>query len=345
MIISEYNQRMRSHSTGQAAMTIESLLLRLLPKERLPLGVSYAGTTAVVAIAAAFNNAVAGGELGRYPLLLFFPAVFLCSLLFDRACGVFATMLSAVISAYVFVPPKFSFAISVSDILALLIFILIGCSMAVVIEALRRTVTDLIAAESAKSLLLEELAHRTKNDLAIIGSSITLQARASSNPEVRSALDAANARLQVVASAQSKLKVSATGARVSLAEYLEALCSNLGDMLRDIRPIAVRVHCPAISVPDRTAVSIGLIVNELVTNSMKYAFPSDSGGIVDVTVSARDEGGLTIKVRDNGSGCREAATGLGTRLVGLLAKQHGGHFERTSDATGCEAIAVIPDLR
>lgn len=240
--------------------------------------------------------------------------------------------------------PRFSFNIATGDVIALGIFVVVGFTMAGTTEALRKTVEQLSRAEQGKSLLLDELAHRTKNDLAIIGSAITLQARASENDDVREALEAANARVQVVAAAQSRLRASQAGSEIELNGYVQALCSGLGDMLRGIRPIAVRVHCPELCIPESTAVTVGLIVNELVTNSLKYAFPTDRGGIIDVNVTSRNAGGLAISVRDNGAGCPNDASGMGTRLVRLLAKQRGGQFDRTSSEAGCDAVAIIPDL-
>jgi two-component sensor histidine kinase len=91
-------------------------------------------------------------------------------------------------------------------------------------------------------------------------------------------------------------------------------------------------------------VSVGLITNELVTNSLKYAFPTERGGIVDVHVEPRDAGGVQIRVTDNGAGCESVKEGMGTRLVRLLAKQRGGEFKRMSTEHGCEAKATLPDL-
>ena len=115
-------------------------------------------------------------------------------------------------------------------------------------------------------------------------------------------------------------------------------------MLRGIRPIAIRVRCTDMVLPGPVAASVGLIVNELVTNSLKYAYPEERGGIVEVEIAPRDEGGLIIRVTDNGAGCADDASGLGTRLVRLLAKQRGGSFERSSGVGGCESVAVVPDL-
>jgi two-component sensor histidine kinase len=321
---------------------MDNLLLRVLPQRKHPLLVRYGISAAIVGIAALLHYSMAG-DLARYPLLLFFPSVFLCSLLFDRGSGFFATVFSAVVAAFFFVAPRSGFGLTAADAVALLVFMLIGATMAGVTEALRSTIDELSAAERAKALLLEELAHRTKNDLAIISSALTLQARATGSDEARKALEAANARVQVVAAAQSRLRSSDTGADVELSEYLEQLCTGLGDMLRGVRPIAVRVHCPPMRVSESSAVSIGLIVNELVTNSLKYAFAADRGGIIEVDVRAA-ESGVQVSVADNGLGCPGQANGLGTRLVRLIAKQHGGRFERVSNEQGCKATALLPDL-
>lgn len=321
---------------------MENVLLRILPERQHHVLIRYVATAAIVGLTALIRYSL-DRSLEHYPLLLFFPAVFLCSLLFNKGSGFLATGLSALLADYLFMAPQFSLAVSAGDAVALFIFVLVGCTMAGVTETLRKTVDRLAAAERNKSLLLEELAHRTKNDLAIIGSAITLQARAASSEEVREALEAANRRVQVVAAAQARLRGDHGGGEVDLAAYLEALCSGLGDMLRDIRPIAVRVRCPPITLSSSAAVSAGLIVNELVTNSLKYAFPEDRGGIVEVEVQQEGEG-LLIRVKDNGVGCEETAAALGTRLVRLLAKQHGGHFKRVTMNNGCEAVAVLPEL-
>lgn len=330
-------------NAGVFKSAMENMLLRILPDKQHHVLIRYAATAAIVGLTALIRYSL-DRSLEHYPLLLFFPAVFLCSLLFNKGSGFFATALSALVADYLFMAPQFSFAVSAGDAVALSIFILVGCTMAGVTETLRKTVDQLSAAERNKALLLEELAHRTKNDLAIIGSAITLQARAASKEDVRQALEAANRRVQVVAAVQARLRGDHGGGEVELADYLEALCSGLGDMLRDVRPIAVRVRCPPITLSSSAAVSAGLIVNELVTNSLKYAFPGDRGGIVEVQVEQDGGGGLLIRVRDNGVGCEDDAAALGTRLVRLLAKQHGGRFDRKSLGNGCEAVAVLPDL-
>lgn len=95
-----------------------------------------------------------------------------------------------------------------------------------------------------------------------------------------------------------------------------------------MRPIAVNVTAKQILLRDEMAVSIGLIVNELVTNAFKYAFPGDRGGTVNVTFHRRN-GKLELIVEDNGEGCpQDAKEGLGSRIVRLLAQQLGSKITR-----------------
>jgi two-component sensor histidine kinase len=321
---------------------MEKLLLRLIGVQRQRTTVRY-GFSAVIVGCAALIQYAASEPLQHYRLLLFFPAVLLCSLLFCKGSGIFAALMSALAALLISFGPRFSTSSSTGDAVALAIFVLVGCATAAVSEALRKMGRDLATSERRKSLLLEELAHRTNNDLAILSSAIALQARASDNDEVRQALETANARVQVVASAHSRLRASHPGAEVELSEYLEELCRGLGDMHRGVRPIAVRVTCAKLFTDEPTAILIGLIINELVTNSLKYAFPESRGGVIEVDAQHTLAGGYRVAVTDNGIGCPGQASGLGTRLVRLLAKQRGGHFERNSNSEGCEAITILPE--
>jgi two-component sensor histidine kinase len=323
---------------------MENMLFQMLPRRKYSILLRYGASTAIVGVTALLRYSLED-PLQHFPLLLFIPAVFLCALLFDNASGFFATLLSAAIAAYFFIDPIFSFRIGLHNTLALVIFIGVCAVLSAVTEALRRTVVRLDRSETAKALLLEELAHRTKNDLAIISSAISLQMSASDNPEVRDALKAANARVLVVAQAQERLRGNKTGGLVDLAGYVEALCSGLGDLLRDVRPIAVRVNCAPLNVPSSVAVHVGLIVNELATNSFKYAYPTERGGIVSVDIAA-DGSQIIVTVSDDGVGCPlDVDPGLGSKLVRLLAKQLGGRVEREDANPGCRVRVILDETR
>ena len=308
----------------------EALVLRFIPERQLPAIVSHAGIVAIVAGVAAIRYALADALIG-YPILLFVPAVFLCALLLNRGAGYLATIASALVGWGFFLEPGRSIPWA-----PVLIFHLVGFSLSAIIEALRRTVRRLDEAERAKSLLLAELTHRTKNDLAIISAAITLQSDASADPAVKEALGQANARVMIVSSAQDRLRSDfGDGIGLDLAAYVERLCAGLGDLLRGVRPIAVRVECASAIVPGSTAITVGLIVNELVTNCFKYAFPDETAGTVRVRIAVESPR-IIIHVEDDGMGCpSDSRSGMGSRLVRLLAQQKGGTFTREDMNPGC----------
>lgn len=319
---------------------MENLLLQLLPRRRFPIALRYAATTAFVGIALLLRLALEG-PLRDYPLLLFIPAIFFAALLFDKGSGFYATVLSTLLAAFFFIDPRYSFRVPGSDLLPLAIYVAIGFTISALTEALRKTVEKLSVAEEAKSVLLQEMAHRTKNDIAMVASVLSLQARGQAEPAARRALEAAIARVGVIAKAQERLRAAETGIRVDMADYLTALCGGLGDLLRDVRPIAVRVRADPVELTSSQAVSIGLIVNELVTNAFKYAFPAGQGGAVDVEFRRRDDL-VEIVVSDNGVGCPAAsADGLGSRLVRLLAAQMQGSVRREPADPGCRVAVAI----
>lgn len=321
---------------------MRNTVLILWPKTRYPAFVQYVATGLILAIAFLVRVALAV-QLERYPLLLFIPAVFLSALLFGRALGMFATLASAALAVFYFMRPA-HFPDFQAQALPVGLFLLIGVLISTTIERLHEALREVAKSEGEKALLLEELTHRTRNDLMMVSSALALQARAMSDPGARSALDSALTRIAVITKAHERLGTSA-GHRgfVELGGYLRALCEGLGELLRDIRPIALRVEAPALEVRSDQAVMIGLIVNELVTNALKHAFPNERAGVIEVQVRAGDDG-LQVVVADDGAGCPEApAGGMGSRLVRMLAAQYGGQVERGPGAQGGCRIRV--DLR
>jgi two-component sensor histidine kinase len=129
---------------------------------------------------------------------------------------------------------------------------------------------------------------------------------------------------------------------LNVQEYLEELCCNLGDALRDVRPIAIRVTSDKVVLSSRQATSIGLIVNELVTNALKYAFPGEQAGTINVTLR-RGNDKITILVEDNGVGPSEGVqAGLGLRLVRLLVEQSGGGLSQEFTTPGYRVVITLP---
>ena len=197
-------------------------------------------------------------------------------------------------------------------------------------------ITDRKQAEAAlrdslaeKVALLKEVHHRVKNNLQIVASLLNLQAKQIANQEVVAALIDTRNRVHSMALLHEVLYRSENLARIHLAAYLEELCTHLR---RSFGQVAERVRVErriaAISLPLDQAVPCGLIINELVTNAMKYGFPGDSSGRILVEVGL-DQGRIELTVSDTGVGLAPgfdpaATSTLGLQLVTNLAGQLGG---------------------
>lgn len=283
------------------------------------------------------SEALLPEPLGSYPLLLFVPAVLLASALFDRGSGFLATVASALLAAVFFLPRSLSAAAP-----PLVAFLTTGFCIAAITEALRSASERLAKAKAYSEVLLQELGHRTKNDLATVVSMLRLQARGDPNPAVQAALHSAIGRVEVISKVHDRLNVANPGdGKIHLAPYIQTLCGSNGDLQRGVRPIAIRVRCDDVSLPATCAANVGLIVNELVTNAFKYAFPNDQPGAVDVDIRAQGRN-LEIIVKDDGAGCPgDAKGGIGTRLINLLAAQMKGSMTRSPLPKGCEVRVVV----
>jgi chemotaxis protein methyltransferase CheR len=191
-----------------------------------------------------------------------------------------------------------------------------------------------------KEVLLEELQHRVANSLQIIAAIILLKSRSVESEETRLHLQDAHNRVMSVAAVQQHLHVSGTTGPIEMAPYLSKLCESLTtSMVGDSRPIALKVGSEGGSVTSREAVSLGLIVTELVLNALKHAFRDDT---TDHQIAvAYDVAGTNWKlsVADNGIGSQTgvfapAKAGLGTSIVKALAQQLDARVEVLSGPQG-----------
>ncbi len=191
-----------------------------------------------------------------------------------------------------------------------------------------------------KQMLLEELEHRVVNSLQIIASIIMLKARAVESEETRRHLEDAHNRVISVAAVQKHLHGAVGSAIIEMGPYLETLCAALAQsMISDHRPISIQFGGNGGSSSRRDAESIGLIVTELVINSLKHAFKDirkDGSIKVSYDVSGTD---WQLAVSDNGQGkpdgvFAQSRTGLGTGVVKALAKQLDAQVVTVSGALG-----------
>lgn len=204
-------------------------------------------------------------------------------------------------------------------------------------RAIERQVVELLR---EKDMLLEEMEHRVANSLQIIASILLIKARTVQSEEARLQLQDAHRRVLSVSAVQQHLHISGRNEPIEIASYLTKLCETLAQsMIGDSRPISLKVEADAGTAISREAVSIGLIVTELVMNALKHAFPvlrPDAAILVSYKVAEKD---WKLTIFDNGVGkpdvkASQGKAGLGTSLIKALAKQLDAAVDITSDQHG-----------
>jgi PAS domain S-box-containing protein len=194
-------------------------------------------------------------------------------------------------------------------------------------------------------LLLQELTHRVKNSLQIIAAMVSIEARGHKSGEGKAALERVSHRISALGQLYSQLSKANTVEAVDAAAYLDELCRGLIASVHKEggTSIVLKTDIESELLPTDRAITIGLMVNELVTNAVKYGFPGDRKGTVLVTLK-RAPGELRLTVADNGQGIdpRRADSGLGGRLVEGFAQQLGGQLKRESDSLGTTVRLILP---
>ena len=203
------------------------------------------------------------------------------------------------------------------------------------------------AAHQRIGMLLQELTHRVKNSLQFIAAMVLIEARSHKSGEGKAALERVSHRITALGQLYSTLSKADTVEAVDAATYLDELCRDLIASVHKEGDTSVMLKTDFESelLPTDRAIPIGLIVNELVTNAVKYAFPGEAKGTVMVTLK-RVPGELRLTVADDGQGLdpRRVDSGLGGRLVDGFAQQLGGLVERKSDSRGTTVHLILPGI-
>jgi len=200
------------------------------------------------------------------------------------------------------------------------------------------------AAHKRIDMLLQELTHRVKNSLQFIGAMVLIESRSHKSGEGKAALERVSHRITALGQLYSTLSKADTVEAVDAATYLDELCRDLiASVHKGDTSVMLKTDFESELLPTDRAIPIGLIVNELVTNAVKYAFPGEAKGTVMVTLK-RVPGELRLTVADDGQGLdpRRADSGLGGRLVDGFARQLGGQVERKSDSQGTTVHLILP---
>lgn len=319
-----------------------------LASRTIPVSVRYLITIATVSIVMwAWMQTDAHAQ--RYPFLIFIPVIFACGAFLDRGNGFLATILSAGMSDYYMLPTLGSLTVANGDDqIALALFIVVGFMIAAVVEALHVGLVDLAiehertqVAVRDRELLLEELSHRTRNDLANVITLLNLQAR-SVDGAAREALVSAADRVQTIARVHRRLEIFNNKVVVDTKSYIGELCSDLRLSRLASRPIALECDAESHAISLEKAVPLGLIVNESITNAAKHAFPDQRQGIISVRF-VRDDNVYKLTVEDDGVGNATAAHdgGIGSRLMQMLAAQLGSNVTIEPRMPGTAVVVTI----
>ena len=208
----------------------------------------------------------------------------------------------------------------------------------------RRLEAERAAALDHAERLLEELNHRVMNSLSMIGSIIALEARNLSDEACKTAFMRMRARVDAVGSLYKTLSRAGTVDQVNTRDYLTTLVKDLVASSGQAKPPALQIDVDELPLSTRVAVPLGLIVNELATNSLKYAFSEHGDGQLSVLLRAENET-LQLAISDNGGGIDPDArvdSGLGQKLTEAFTTQLDGQMITESDETGTRHRLVFP---
>lgn len=196
------------------------------------------------------------------------------------------------------------------------------------------------ADNSQHGMFLREMQHRVKNNFQLIIASVAMQRRRTKNREVKDALDGIADRINAISVAHDQLAPGQDGKTVNAARYLTALSFSIA---QQADRVAIKVAADELFMTIDRAVPLGLILNELATNSIKHAF-GDDGGSIDVRlVSSIGNGEARLTVVDDGCGFQQTrAEGSGLKLISSLARQIGGRVEQDSSERGTATSIVFP---
>ncbi len=209
------------------------------------------------------------------------------------------------------------------------------------------------AAVAEAGQLLTELNHRVMNSLAMIGSIVRMEAQhIDSASESGQVIQRLQTRLAAVTNLYRALNQAAYATEVPAADYLEAVAMSVNESVAQSDQVLLLCDIAPVMLPTEQAAPLGLLVNELMTNAVKYAFAPDTGGIIRVSLLPIGES-LCLTVQDDGNGdatggdvvaAAEAShgSGMGTQLIEGFTEQLGGTVLRSSGPEGTRVVITFP---
>lgn len=192
--------------------------------------------------------------------------------------------------------------------------------------------------------MLLEMQHRVFNSLQVIANILMMKTRIVTSDEARQHLEDAYSRVLCIANLQRHIDTAGRSETVEIVPYISTLCDSItASIIGDDKRIAIKYTLDPALIPSEEAVSLGLIITELIINSVKYAFPEVRQDAEILIKYQRSGSNWRLAVSDNGVGeseKRSAIPGLGSTLVKALAEQIQAKVETTSSASTGHAVTI-----
>jgi PAS domain S-box-containing protein len=197
------------------------------------------------------------------------------------------------------------------------------------LEQLRERTADLTASLKERDVLLQEIHHRVKNNLQIISSLINMQVRRLHSEPAATVLKECKTRVDTISLIHEKLYQSRDFSNVSFPDYARSLANTVLHVSEAASRVTLEHHVEAVALPVDKAIPCGLILNELLTNALKHAYPEGRTGTIEIHLRRLPGMRLELQVRDNGIGMpdpdiKKARRSIGLQLVSTLTEQLGG---------------------
>ena len=191
----------------------------------------------------------------------------------------------------------------------------------------------MLARNAENELLLKEIHHRVKNNLEVVSSLLALQSNQIDDENTKEAMLEGQNRVQSIGIVHQKLYQGKNLGAIEMKDYFINLSDSILDSFGANKRVQVECAMNALNVDIDTAVPLGLIVNELLTNTIKYAFPDGRSGKVQIKLEQKSNGVLQMQISDNGIGKGGAinGTGFGGQLISLLTQQLGGTMKEENN--------------
>jgi PAS domain S-box-containing protein len=225
-------------------------------------------------------------------------------------------------------------------------------SVCIDITILKRAEAQIRASLLEKENLLREIHHRVKNNMQVVSALLILQSKKTKDRKILEMFRESEHRIKTMALIHEKLYQSRSFGTIDLAEYLSRLVQYLFRSYEErSAKVTLEMDVRDISLDIDTALPCSLIINELVSNSLKYAFPGGKGGKICIRVTKDEASGYAMEIRDNGVGLPpgldlEKTETLGLRLVyGLVVNQLGGTIETGTAGKGTSFIIRFPEMK